>query len=79
MRSGVENKLNLSDCLEEIKKEAVPRNLNQTLTSFRDNAFLKSTFGNDLHLHLWSFYNLEYTEFMNQVDDWELNRYLFHI
>jgi glutamine synthetase len=44
-----------------------------------ESGYLKSFLGDDLHQHFTAFFNLEYTEFMNQVDEWELNRYLYNI
>jgi len=40
---------------------------------------MKNVLGNVIHEHLGVFYSYEYAEFMNQVDEWELDRYLFNI
>ena len=78
MKLGLENKLSLEQTLSEVQAK-LPINLNQSLSCFQKNEFMKNLFGLELHQHLWAFYNLEYTEFMNQVDEWELNRYLYNI
>ena len=65
--------------LKTIENEELPINLNEANNRFQKNEYMKNLLGEVLHQHLWAFYNLEYTEFMNQVDEWELNRYLFNI
>ncbi len=79
MRLGLENNYNLKNSLERIQSEQIPTNLFHSLSNFNSNKFMKSFLGDDLHQHLTAFFNLEYTEFMNQVDEWELNRYLYNI
>jgi glutamine synthetase len=79
MKFGIENKLNLKNSLNLVQNESLPTNLYHALLNFQSNKFMKSFLGDDLHQHFTAFFNLEYTEFMNQVDEWELNRYLYNI
>jgi glutamine synthetase len=79
IKSGLTSKYNLKDTLASLHKHFLPINLNEALCDFQKNAYLKSLFGEDIHQHYWAFYNLEFTEFMNQVDEWESNRYLYCI
>lgn len=79
IKSGVTSKFDLKDTLASLQKHTLPINLNEALGDFQTNTYLKSLFGEDIHQHYWAFYNLEFTEFMNQVDEWELNRYLYSI
>lgn len=79
IKSGLSEKPNLKETLANLNKIDLPINLNQALSTFQENKFLKTLLGEEIHQHLWAFYNLEYTEFMNQVDEWELNRYLYSI
>jgi glutamine synthetase len=69
----------LKDSLKAIEEVEMPLNLNEAVNSLQANEYLKKLLGEEMHQHLWAFYNLEYTEFMNQIDEWELNRYLFNI
>ena len=77
--SGIEQKLNVEKELCDLKDKKLPINLNRTLINYEKNEYLKKQLGSDIHQHYGAFYNFEYTDFMTQVDDWELNRYLFNI
>lgn len=76
MKLGLEGNLKFSDSKQ---MQNIPINLCESIESFYNNKFMKNLLGDDLHQHFFAFYNLEYTEFMNQVDEWELNRYLYNI
>ena len=56
-----------------------PCNLNYANKYLENNSFMKELLGDTIHQHFVAFYNFEYTNYMNQVDEWELNRYLLNI
>lgn len=79
MKQGIVNKHTYNQTLEAIKTQTLPINLHAAFNRYDDNEYLKNLLGKDIHQHFGAFYNFEFTEYMNQVDDWELNRYLFNI
>lgn len=79
MKSGITNKTNLEDALSESSRKALPLNLNKSVSLYEKNEFMKEVLGEEIHYHYGAFYNFEFSEYMNQVDDWERNRYLYQI
>ncbi len=69
----------MDETLSHISKQSLPLNLNESIINFEDNKLMKSIMTDDIHKHYYSFFNFEYTEYMNQVDEWELNRYFYNI
>ena len=69
----------MKNTLENIRNDRLPINLNEALIKFGKNNFMKNCLGEKIHQHYFSFFNFEYTDFMTQVDEWELNRYLYNI
>lgn len=76
---GIENKLSLEDSLKYLSHNKLPVNLYSSLQNYEKSEVMKNVLGNIIHEHLGVFYSYEYAEFMNQVDEWELDRYLFNI
>ncbi len=76
---GLENKAALKESLQQINTSTLPVNLYSSLLKYEKSETAKNLLGNVIHEHLGVFYNYEYAEFMNHVDEWELNRYLFNI
>lgn len=79
MASGISNKFKLKEAQKTISNLSLPINFYKSISNFEKNEFSKSILGEDIHYHYGLFYNYEYSEFMNQVDDWERNRYLYQI
>lgn len=79
MKSGITNKTNLKDALTELNTKVLPLNLNKSVNIYEKNEYMKEVLGEEIHFHLGAFYNFEFAEYMNQVDDWERNRYLYQI
>jgi glutamine synthetase len=69
----------LKDALTELNSKALPLNLNKSVTLYEKNEFIKEILGEEIHYHFGAFYSFEFAEYMNQVDDWERNRYLYQI
>jgi len=76
---GLENKINLKDSLKSISEEKLPTNLYSSILKYEKNETAKNLLGKAIHEHLGVFFNYEYSEYMNHVDEWELNRYLLNI
>jgi len=53
--------------------------LNKSVSIYEKNEFMKELLGEEIHYHYGAFYSYEFAEYMNQVDDWERNRYLYQI
>lgn len=88
IRLGLENKYTLENIYGDknsdniklnLKDAKLPSNLNTANKIFENSEVAKLVLGEDTHSHLVNFYNFEFSEYMNQVDDWELNRYLYNI
>jgi glutamine synthetase len=76
IKSGIEGNYKLK---EYKSNDQMPVNLNECINRFNESNYMKTVLGEEIHQHLGAFYNLEFTEYMNQIDEWELNRYLFQI
>jgi glutamine synthetase len=69
----------LSNALSDIKDKKLPINLNYANNQFGKNDFMRNLLGDIIHHDFNLFYGFEFTSYMNQVDEWELNRYLLNI
>ncbi len=65
--------------MTSIRDQKLPINLNFANNQFAKNEFMKNLLGEVIHHDFNLFYGFEFTGYMNQVDDWELNRYLLNI
>ena len=65
--------------MNDHKESKLPINLYAANRDFLKSEFVRQILGDEVHQHFNVFYNFEYSDFMNQVDDWELNRYLYNI
>jgi glutamine synthetase len=79
VKQGVQSQSKLQTVLQEVKEKSLPINLNSANRHFLKNDFMKDMLTEPIHQHYNAFYNFEYSEYMNQVDDWELHRYLLNI
>jgi len=79
MSSGVKSKISVEDASNELNTKVLPLNLNKSVMSYENNSYLKEILGEEIHFHYGAFYNFEFAEYMNQVDDWERNRYFYQI
>ena len=79
LRLGLENKYNFKLIENELKDIKLPTNLNKANFNFENSDVAKLVLTEIIHSHYVNFYQYEFSEYMNQVDDWELNRYLFNI
>jgi glutamine synthetase len=65
--------------LKDVNGKYLPINLNAANRQFLKNDFMRSLLSDDILQHYGAFFNFEFSEYMNQVDEWELNRYLLNI
>ncbi len=79
MIHGINNKSELNEVLKYANSKTLPLNLNKSISNYEKNAFMKEVLGEEIHYHFSAFYNFEFSEYMNQVDNWELNRYFLQI
>lgn len=79
MKNGVKNNLSLSKEIAEISNEKLPINLNRSVCQFEKNEFIKELLGEEIHFHFGAFYNFEFAQFNNEVDEWERERYMYQI
>jgi len=76
---GINNKLKFEPTKAKLKNFKLPFNLLQAVHSFDKSNFSKNMLGEEIHYHFSHFYTFEYTEYMNQVDEWERKRYFYNI
>ena len=81
---GIREKLTPPSCFEGDVYAAshldhVPRTLGEALGNFRDSAFAKEVFGEDVVKHYAHFYAKEIEAYEKQVSDWERKRYFERI
>jgi glutamine synthetase len=79
IKAGIQNQTKLTTTLSELQDKSLPINLHAANRQFWKNEFMKGLLTEPIHQHYNAFYNFEYSEYMNQVDDWELHRYLLNI
>ena len=79
MKSGLKDNLSLSKEIAEISAERLPINLNRSVVQFEKNEFIKNLLGEEIHYHFGAFYQFEFSQFNNEVTEWERERYMYQI
>ena len=79
INSGLKNNISLNSAKHYLEEKKLPINLNYTNNQFAKNDFMRNLLGEVIHHDFNLFYGFEFTSYMNQVDEWELNRYLLNI
>ena len=78
-QNGLENKLDVSNIEKELDSKSLPMTLLQGVKHFEKSAFAKQILGEEYHDHYCNFYTYEFKQYMNQISNWEMERYLYAI
>ncbi|WP_230400006.1 glutamine synthetase family protein [Novisyntrophococcus fermenticellae] len=88
---GIRNKMMPPACMEEnlnnlsLKEnpetgiETLPGNLQQAIQAFEEDAFVQNVLGEDFSRRYIEMKKAEWKEYIQQVSDWEISKYLYRI
>ena len=75
-----ENLNNLSKKeLENREISLLPGNLDEAIQAFEEDTFLSQVLGADFAGRLIEMKRAEWEDYIQQVTDWEIDRYMYHI
>lgn len=77
--NGYLNKETIQNAEKKLSGKKLPLTLYNSIQNYEKSESAINTLGEKYHKHFKSFYTWEYTQYMNQVSNWELERYLYSV
>lgn len=77
--NGLLSKDTIEKAEKKLHDKKLPLTLYNSIQNYEKSNEALNSLGEKFHKHFNSFYTWEYTQYMNQVSNWELERYLYSV